>query len=255
MYPEELTTSDTLFNNELCCIQHEKGYRFSIDSIILAHFVRVRKEDRILDLGAGCGVAALIVFYRNKEIVREISGIEIQKSLSNLAKVNYNKNKIGNFGRIYNEDIRNIRTVIPAETYDAVICNPPFYKTGTGRKNQNDEARIARHQIHGELGEFLKAAFYGLKNRGAAFFIYPAESICDFICLASKKRLEVKRMRFVYSYPNALKASLVLAECVKNGKPGADIMEPLYVYKEKNGGYSDEMEQYYKSNGHIQESR
>ena len=60
---------NNLFNGELSCDQHRGGYRFSIDAVLLAHFISVKKKERILDLGTGSGVISLILLYRYADII------------------------------------------------------------------------------------------------------------------------------------------------------------------------------------------
>lgn len=241
-----LVTRDTLFKDDLICYQHTCGYRFSIDSVLLAHFVKVKNGDTVLDLGTGSGIINLIIFYRNEASIGEISGIEAQLPLANLARKNYVENNLQSRGKIYDGDIRQISSIVAAESFDVVTSNPPFYPGDTGRLSKGEEARLARHLINGGLEDFLSAAFYAIKNRGTAFFIYPAERMCEFITVASRQRLEVKRLRPVYSYPGASSAKLVLFECVKNGRPGVLVQDNLYVYTNKNGAYSGEVKKMYE---------
>lgn len=242
-------SQDSLFDGELVCYQHKKGYRFSIDSVLVSHFVDVRKNDRILDLGTGSGIISLILLYRWKNKVREVSGIELQGALAELAEKNYHANNFDHQGKILHGDIKNIRELIKPESYDKVACNPPFYTPASGRLSLNSEARLARHQIMATLEDFLSASSFAVKNGGAVSFIYPAERTCEFIILAEKFRLGIKKIQFVYSYPHDItSARLVLIQCIKNGGTGTDILPPFYIYSEKNGGFSSEMNEFYQKN-------
>lgn len=248
----ELSTNesrDSLFDGELICFQHQNGYRFSIDAVLVAHFVNVKQGDRILDLGSGSGIIAMILMYRWRDRVREISGIEMQQSLAELAMKNFQANNLENLGSIIQGDIKEIETQIKPESYDKIVCNPPFYTLASGRANKNPEAQMARHQILATLEDFLRAAAFAVKNGGVVSFVYPAEQICQFISLAGKFRLEVKRIQFVYSYPHKTATSrLVLIQCIKNGGAGSEILPPFYVYSEKNGLFSSEMLNFYEKN-------
>ncbi|NOR24392.1 MAG: methyltransferase [Desulforhopalus sp.] len=251
----ELTTNesrDSLFDGELICFQHQKGYRFSIDAVLVAHFVDVKQGDRILDLGTGSGVISMILMYRWRGRVREVSGIEMQRSLAELAMKNFQANGLEHLGSIIQGDIKEIETQIKPESYDKIVCNPPFYTPASGRANKNPEAQMARHQILATLEDFLRAAAFAVKNGGVASFVYPAEQICQFISLAGKFRLEVKKIQFVYSYPHKTATSrLVLIQCLKNGGTGTEILPPFYVYSEKNGLFSSEMMDFYKKNKEL----
>ena len=240
---------NSLFEGELICYQNKNGYRFSIDSVLLAHFVSVKENDRILDLGTGSGIISLILLYRHYQSIKECSGIELQKSLYELAKKNICENTFTRKNRLFNCDIQNIKDHHSAGTYDTIVCNPPFYPYQSGRVCSNSEARIARHQTSTGLKGFLSGAAHAVKNRGNIYFIYPADLLQELLRDTAPHNLELKTLRFVYSYPGSRKgAQLVLIQCIKNGGPGVQIPEPLYLYNKKNGVYSAEVEQYYQPN-------
>lgn len=236
-------TEDTLFDGKVCCRQHRSGYRFSIDSVLLAHFVRVKPTFRLFDLGCGCGVLPLILLYRHPQLF--CSGIELQKPLFTLAVDNIRSAGFADRCSLYHGDIRRIKEVAAAESVDAVVCNPPFYPAGQGRASGGEEEEFARRQVHGKLAAFFSAARYLLKNRGSAAFIYPAERSVDFSVTARAAGMEVKRIRHVHSYPGG-RAKLTLFSCMKNGRAEVEIMPPLYVYTEKGGPRSEEVKRFYR---------
>jgi tRNA1Val (adenine37-N6)-methyltransferase len=237
---------DSLFEGELVCFQYRKGYRFSIDAVLVANFVDVRQGDRILDLGTGSGIISMILLYRWRDRIQEVSGIEVQQGLAELARKNFKANNFDQLGKIIEGDVKKINTLIKPESYDKVVCNPPFYIPTSGRTSKNVQSQLARHQILGTLRDFLEASFFAVKNGGLVSFIYPAERIGDFFSLAKDSQFEVKRVQFVYSYPDKTAAArLVLVQCAKNGGPGAEILPPFYIYCQKNGAYSAEMQDLY----------
>ncbi len=240
---------DSLFDGGLICYQHQKGYRFSIDSVLLAHFVEVRPQDRILDLGTGSGIISMILLYRWRDRVHEVCGIEIQQGLADLARKNFQANGLEGPGKIVQGDIQKIETLTKPEAYDKIVCNPPFYSPASGRINRNPEAQLARHQILATLEDFLSAAAFAVKNGGTVSFIYPAGLLCEFVSFAQKCCLEVKKIQLVYSYPHeTAPARLVLLQCLKNGGTGVEILPPFYVYCQKNGEFSSEMQRFYRKN-------
>lgn len=241
---------DTLFNGELICYQHRHGYRFSIDAVLLAHFVHVTEGDRILDLGTGCGIVSLILLYRHYHVLQEVCGVEIQQGLALLAEKNMRTNGFSAKATIIHGDLKQPSNSIRPEFYSRVIFNPPFYCSRSGRVNVLEEPRLARHQILAGLNDFLAAAAAAVKNRGTVYCIYPAEKLCEFISCAVQCRLEVKKIQFIYSYPKTDEsARLVLLQCLKNGGPGTEILPPFFIYKEKNGDFTSEMQGCYRENG------
>ena len=248
-------TCDSLFDGELICQQHRHGYRFSVDAVLLAHFVMVSAGARIIDLGCGCGVIPMILCYRHREKIERITGIELQPDLASLARNNILRNRFGERINIIGGDVRDILNYLPPESYDAVVINPPFFSTHTGRLPVSSEAAIARHQLNGNLNDFLRSAAAAVKNKGAVYIVYPAGKITDIVRFATGNRLEPRRFRHVYSYPKPTSAGtepqtarLGLIECCKNGGREAKVVEPLYIYSRKNGPYSEEMQRYMRKN-------
>jgi tRNA1Val (adenine37-N6)-methyltransferase len=239
-------TKDTLFRGRLFCFQHKKGYRFSIDSVLLAHFMVVNKGDSILDLGAGCGILGLLLAYRYGTGIKSVTGVEIQASLARLAEKNFTANGFNDCCTVIRTDIKMLFDHCSRESFSKVICNPPFYRPGRGRVSGNEESLIARHQVLASVADFLAVSASAVKNRGSVVFVYPATESCELILEAEKYGLEAKRIRFVYSYPDDKKdAELVLIHFLKNGGVGVNIMSPLYIYEKMNGKYSREVESYY----------
>lgn len=245
----KIISKDSLFGGDLICFQHTAGYRFSIDAVLIAHFAQVRRDNRILDLGTGCGIIMLILLFRWGNLVKEMVGIEIQPGLAELAAKNMAANCLGEKGRILTGDLKNIRDLIPPESFDSVVCNPPFFPCGSGRESDNMEARLARHQCLATLEDFLHSASLAVQNGGSVYCIYPAERLTDVVRLAEKYRLSAKRLQFVYSYPqDGHDARLVLLHCRKNGGTGTKVLPPFYVYCEKDGAFSPEMQRCYDKN-------
>jgi len=250
---EEQVSADSLFGGDLKCFQATKGYRFSVDSVLISHFVSVREKDRILDLGSGCGIIMLILLYRWGKRISDIVGIEFQHNLVSLARKNLQVNGFQTTGKIIGGDIRNLASLVAAKSFDTIVCNPPFYSHGSGRQSSNEEARLARHQILADLDDFLAASALAVKNKGTVYFIYPAGQIATFITLLGNHRLQVKKLQFVYSYPRMNNnARLVLIECRKNGGGGANILAPFYIYSEKKRAFTEEMQNFYNKNICIQ---
>ena len=240
---------DTLFDGNLHCLQHREGYRFSIDPVLLAHFVRLGKDETLLDLGAGCGVLGLILLYRAAAHIRSLTAFELQAGLAELSRENLRLNRLQEKMEVVEGDLRNILRFLKPESYSIVVCNPPFYKAGTGRSSADSEALIARHQVACNLKEILSAVAAVLRNRGKLFMIYPAEGLGMLLGQLSQHRLTIKRLQMVYSYPDPVSnARLVLLEAIKNGGDGLDVLPPFYIYDQKDGAYSTAMQRMYESN-------
>ncbi len=235
-------TEDTLFDGRIRCRQHRRGYRFSVDAVLLGNFIQPGPGDRILDLGCGCGIISLILAYRWPKV--SITGLEIQPGLTSLAKKNVALNNWQECIEIVSGDLKEIGKHIEAGSFDWVVSNPPYRRPGSGRINLGDEQAFARHEQLADLAEVTKAADWAVKKKGRVDFIYPASRGAAVISELKNAGLEPKKMLSVFSYPGS-KASLLIIEAVKQGGEEMIILPPLYVYQERDGEYSHEMAGYY----------
>jgi tRNA1Val (adenine37-N6)-methyltransferase len=119
------------------------------------------------------------------------------------------------------------------------VCNPPYRKRGSGRVNNHDESQIARHELTGDIGDFLGAGAFFLGNKGRMALVYPAVRCADLICAMRQARVEPKRLRMVHSFSHSV-ASLVLVEGVKGGRAGLVVESPMTIYRQDKH-YTDEL--------------
>jgi tRNA1Val (adenine37-N6)-methyltransferase len=181
--------------------QPRRGYRFSVEAVLLARFAAARRAARVLELGAGCGVVALI--YAALTRPREVVTIEIQPMLAGLIARNAALNNLG-MVRAVCADLRSRRALgAAAGGFDLVLANPPFRARASGR----------------------------------AAFIFAAARSAELISALRARRLEPKRIRFVHPYA-AASASTVLVEARKGGGVEVEVEPPLVIY-DAPGVYSD----------------
>jgi tRNA1Val (adenine37-N6)-methyltransferase len=230
-------TLDALFNGTLKLFQSRSGYRFSLDALLLADFVTVKRRERVIDLGAGNGVIPLVLARLHDSA--EITAVEIQPALVERAERNIRLNQLTQQIQIFAGDVRAPARIAPAASFDVAVCNPPYRLAGSGRISASDEKRIARHEVSGALGDFLGAAKFLLRANGRIALVYLAERAIELLVAMRAARLEPKRLRLVHSFADA-EASLVLVEGIKDGRKGVKILAPLIVYG-ADKEYSDEV--------------
>ena len=234
-------TLDYFLSGNVKILQKKKGYRFSVDSILLAHFIRLKEGQKVVDLGTGSGVIPIILATKFKST--EIWGLEIQEELAEMAHRNIEMNHLQGRVHIVKGDAKDLAGRMESKGFDIVLTNPPYRKIRSGRLNLEPEKAIARHEITGSLADMAKIAFRLLKPKASFYLVYPAVRMADLITRARENRLEPKRLRLVH--PNVRKgAQLILVEAVKGGRPGVEIDPPLFVH-DLDGQYSEEMQSIY----------
>jgi len=226
-------TLDTLFGGRLKILQKKRGYRFSIDALLLAFFSEPGPDDRVIDLGTGCGIVPLVLLFRKK--VKRITGVEIQPSLAELARRNAVLNRCSSRFRVWEEDLRKVDQRVKRKGFDLVLTNPPYREVASGRLNPQTEKAVARHEIQVTLEDVLRSAHYLLEDKGRLGMIYPASRLADLMRGLSKHHLEPKRVQFVHSREGD-EARLVLVEALKGGHAQVKVLPPFFLY-DSSGSY------------------
>ena len=212
--------------------QLEEGFKFSVDSILLAEFVKISNNDNldILDMCTGNAPVLLILSKKTKS---KIIGFEIQKDIYELGKKSIEYNKLQNQLKIYNEDIRNIDKIFPGKYFDIITCNPPYYKYYKNKNiNKNDYLSIARHEIMLKLEDIFMISANKLKEKGNFYLVHRPERLDEIIFLANKYKIPVKEIQLITT--SNLKIKIVIVRCQKNSKPGIKFRNIIDISKLKS---------------------
>lgn len=242
----EEETLDEILDGRLRIFQSKKGYRFSLDSIMLAHFTSLKSRSHAMDLGCGNGIILLLLAkcFPNAHFV----GLEIQENLSSLARKNAQLNDLENRVNIVSGDARHVKNIFPAHSFDTVIFNPPYRRLNSGRINPLQEKAVARHEIIGSLKDFLNASKHLLKPAGKVFTIYPATRFIELVHLFRNSNIEPKRIKLVYS-DNISDAEFTLVEGRQGGREELSMEPPLFIY-DQNRKYTPEMSAIFSALSH-----
>jgi len=238
-------TLDSIRNIKL--FQSRKGYRFSVDALLLFDFVNLKKIERIGDLGAGSGIVGILLAKKYPDAV--VTLFEIQDSLAALAEKNIEVNNLEERVKVMKTDIKRIKLFhasrIAPDSFDLLVSNPPFRRLKSGRISEGEEKAIARHEIKLGLHDLTDAASYLLKVRGRFCMVYHPSRLLELFDMLKRKNLEPKRLRFVHSHISS-EAKMILLEATKGGRAGLKVDKPFYIYK-GDGSYTDEVREIYSS--------
>lgn len=230
-----------LFNHpDITLYQSDKLYKASLDSVLLSHFVRVKKNDKyVLDIGTGNGPIPLLL---KKMYDLDITGVEIQKETYLLAKHNAEVNELDI--KFINGDINKLYKTMENEKYDIITCNPPYFLYQNEELiNDKTEYALSRHAITLTTEDIMVVSKKLLKNKGSIVLVQRPEYLINIIETMKKYNIEPKRIKFVYPKKGS-NSNIVLIEGVKNGRPSLKVEDALYVYEK--GEYSNELYEYLK---------
>jgi len=216
--------------NGLKIIQDKNLYSFSSDSVVLANFVKTKKDDVCVEIGAGSGVVSILL--QSKSPLKQIYAFEIQESMQKLCEKNIKLNGLEEIIKLVCDDVRNFEKHLEKESVNVVFSNPPYFKVTDFE--QSEVKKIAREEVCLTLKDFVECSARMLRNGGSFYCCYSAERSVELITLCAKNNLIVKEMFFTENGKGQVK--LVVLKAVKNAKQGVKVFKNL-ITNEENGDY------------------
>jgi tRNA1Val (adenine37-N6)-methyltransferase len=227
-------TQDGIFSRAITVWQPKRGYRFSIDAILLALFARPHATNgRVLELGTGSGIISMILGYQVPEVSlpTSIIAVELQESLAKLARQNIEENAMASRLRVVQQDLKKVPDEATGALFDLVVTNPPYFALNEGRQELDEERAIARREIHATIHEVLLCAVRCLAAKGKLALVYPVSQLPRFFAALAKTPLHLTLWQPVYAQPNQ-DATLALLLCkMPTGKqaPPLHMMPPIFL--------------------------
>uniref|UniRef100_UPI003216DD22 tRNA1(Val) (adenine(37)-N6)-methyltransferase n=1 Tax=uncultured Draconibacterium sp. TaxID=1573823 RepID=UPI003216DD22 len=211
--------------------QEKTAMKVGTDGVLLGAWTGVENCKKILDVGTGTGLIALMLAQRS---IAKITAIEIEENAAAEAKNNVAASKWGNRIDVLNCSFQDFGNNT-AETFDLIVSNPPFFSNSL--KASNTGRTLARHNDSMSFPELVTTSVNLLNSNGKLAVILPCDPAEEFIKIAIAKGLFLTRKTEVR--PNAKKAvNRVLMEF---GKIEADCTKDCFpVYAITGSGYSEE---------------
>jgi len=144
------------------------------DAVLLGCSADVNKANRILDIGTGCGVIALMLAQRSNAL---ITGIDLHKPSIADAELNFaNSHWNARLKAVYSS-IQEFSKNCQSE-YDLIVSNPPFFSNSL--LSPSDEKSLAKHNQELPYSELLKNAYQLLQSKGKFTVIIPVSEYSNF---------------------------------------------------------------------------
>ncbi len=227
------------FPGGLSFLPGKESFPLSTDTMALADFVRLKAKSKIVDLGSGSGALGLLLL--GKEPTSHITGIELHRPSHEAALVNIERNALQQNMVSLLGDIRNIRSLLPANSVSCVVSNPPYYSSGELSRSHSS----ARQEQTCTLEDIFIAAKWLLPTGGDLFLVHKAERLPDLLILARQYTIEAKVLQPV-CHKQGDAPAMILLHCRRGGRPGLRFLPSVYLF-EADGTYS----QHYKRIYHL----
>ena len=169
---------NSLLGGRLTLWQPEHGYRSAIDPILLAAAVPAAPGERVLDVGTGVGTAALCLALRQPEC--QISGLEIQPDLAELARRNAELNGCGErFAALVGDLAEPPSGLEPG--FDHVMANPPHQAAARGPASPHPGKALANREGASGLADWLEFCVAMAAPRGSITVIHRADRLDEVL--------------------------------------------------------------------------
>ncbi len=183
------------------------------DSLALRDFVRLPKNAKVLDLGAGCGTLGLLLCAKDPSCT--VTGMELTAIAHQAALDNIRRNGLTHRLSSICGDLRKLPAFLPAGSFHCCVSNPPYFSGGPASK----DLPLARRDDTCSSRELFEAAAWALRYGGDFFLVHKPERLAELCACAASVALEPKRLRLIRHAPGK-PVSLILLQCRKGGKPG-----------------------------------
>ncbi len=237
-------TIDELKGLDIRLIQPAVGPRVNVDTILLAGFTKVRKDEKICELGCAHGAVSLILAKRSRV---PVIGVDIQGHLVEMAGKNAELNGLDGNASFIEGDIRNIGDIFSSQIFDVVVSNPPYGDPSRHRRGKRETESLARHGEACSVDDISRACRHLLGDGGRAYLIFTAERMVELISSMKSAGVEPKAMRPVYPRENR-DGTVFLLKAIRGASPGMRLLPPLFI---GSAGFksTDELLRYYTVEG------
>lgn len=152
--------------------QEGAAHPVGTDGVLLGAWADVEGCQRILDIGTGTGVVALMLAQRTEAIAARIVAVEIHPPSASLARQNFAASPWA--GRL--EVVAALVQDFAQQTdllFDLIICNPPFFSETV--VSPDTARRLGRHTATLMPGDLLEGAKKLLEPGGRLCVILPVK--------------------------------------------------------------------------------
>ena len=172
-------TSDALLGGRVALRQPAAGYRVAIDPVLLAAAVPAADGERALDVGCGVGAAALCLATRVTGL--HVTGIELERSLAQLAADNAALNGIEDRVDILLGDFERPPPKLSPKSFDHVFANPPFHEEEKHRPSPDPLKAKATMEGQTGLDAWLDFCFRMVRPGGSITVIHRPDRLARLL--------------------------------------------------------------------------
>jgi tRNA1Val (adenine37-N6)-methyltransferase len=194
------------------------------DGVLLGAWCHVDGCHRVLDVGTGSGLIALMVAQRSADA--GIVGVEIDADAAVEARENVAASPWSDRIEIVEGDFNQIRGNLGK--FDLIVSNPPYFMTDIVSP---DKSRATARHGHGlDYSDLINAAVEMLTETGSLALVSPANREDDIVMSTAFSGLHINRLTKVFTKLRAMQPTRLLWQISRGGSQSID---SLYVGSEE----------------------
>jgi tRNA1Val (adenine37-N6)-methyltransferase len=221
-------------------VGHDKcAMKVSTDSLLFGSWVQPEQAERLLDIGLGSGILALMVM--QKAVPKAtLDGIELDVDAFQQAKENIEGSPWASRMSAHHMDVCHF---VAKDKYDFIISNPPYFSSEARVSNAYSKQSLSSAQARGEKGLTMALFFQQvqalLDDKGRLCCVYPYARYSDVLSTAAHHGFYLNRELVVQSLPDK-PPYLVALEFSFQPK---NITKMQMTIRETRGGYTQQYRQ------------
>jgi len=205
--------------------------KLGTDSVLLGAWARFENSSKILDIGTGCGVLALMSAQRSEAL---ITAIDIDRSSIEEASCNFEASLWGSRLQAEHISLQEYASIKPEAPFDHILSNPPYFINSL--KAPDKQRSRARHNDQLPFDELADAVTRLLSEDGKFSLILPVNEASRFIEIAGKHELSLTLRSDVVPVEGKI-PNRVLMEF---GKEKGSIVLQTFTIRKSDSSYTDE---------------
>lgn len=152
--------------------------RICTDAVLFGAMAPVNPGDRVLDIGTGTGVLALMATQLG---AAKVTAVELTQEAFQEADINFNNSPWVDRLEAVHQDIQSFALTANRQ-YDLIISNPPFFENHL--KTVDTLRNSARHTDQLPFADLIGIAEQLLSPQGLFYLLLPAHAVAKFSALA-----------------------------------------------------------------------
>lgn len=211
------------------CFHHRSSMKIGVDAVLIGAWADIRDARRILDVGTGCGVIALMCAQRNPDAI--IRGIDTDEKSVGEASLNFRNSE---WGDRLSADLCDFNSLEHLQ-FDHIISNPPYFKSGID--NPVTARESARHEASLSPVSILAGGARMLSENGHVSMVFPFLRREEIYGAARSLGYSTVRELLVKGNPNAEYKRVLADFALRQDSP---LHSETLVIEEAPGVYTQE---------------